>query len=492
MATALKIASLSKKFPGVKALDNVSFEVEEGTIHALLGENGAGKSTLIKIVSGRYTPDQGKISLFERDVRFSSPGEAQKAGISVVHQEINLVGTLTVAENIYLGRPYMKGMLVNWKTVREQAKKILDDIGINIETDRTVSSLSISEQQIVEICKALTNYTRIIIMDEPTASLTQKEIGILFNIIRSLKEKGITIIYISHRLDEVFEIADNLTVLRDGKHIDTRPVKGTDKPLLISLMVGRDLKEEFPKIKTSIGDTVLVVDKLSSQKKLSDISFYLKKGEILGIAGLVGSGRTELMRAILGIDGYDKGQVILNQKKVSFKKFNDAIQSGFAFVTEDRKRQGLILEMTVEKNITICAIKKIIVQGFLNRKKERELAKEYIDKLRILTPGLDTFVKFLSGGNQQKICIAKWLTLDSDIFIVDEPTRGIDVGAKAEIYKILNSLVGKGKSVIMISSELPELLGMCDRIYVMHEGKIKGELQRDEFSQQRILEMAIL
>jgi ribose transport system ATP-binding protein len=490
MAAALHISGITKRFSGVTALDNVSFDIEKGAVHALLGENGAGKSTLINIISGRFSADSGTVTLFDIPAQFSTPAEARKAGISVVHQEIFLVGTLTVAENIFLGRPYMKGRMVDWKTMRVEARKLLEGIGISIDVDRLASSLSISEQQIVEICKALTLNAKVIIMDEPSATLTEKEIRILFSIIYSLKAQGITIVYISHRLDEVFKIANRLTVLRDGKHITTRDMAGTDKTMLVSLMVGRSLGEEFPKVQREIGATILEVQGLSSEK-LSDVSFHLRKGEILGIAGLVGAGRTELMRAILGIDQFHTGRILLNGIAVSFKNFRQAIQRGFAFVTEDRKRQGLVHSMSVKHNITLCAIDQIVSCGFLNSGKERELAVHYSNRLRISVSALDAQVMNLSGGNQQKVCIAKWLPLDSTIFIIDEPTRGIDIGAKIEIYKILNSLVSEGKSVIMVSSEMPELLGMCDRIYVMHEGKIAGELEWSEATQEKIMNLCV-
>ena len=344
MAAVIKVCSVSKQFPGVKALDNVSFEVEEGTIHALLGENGAGKSTLIKIISGKYSMDSGSIEIFGQKVKLASPKEAQMAGISVVHQEINLVSTLSVAENIFLGKPFKKGLLIDWKKIYRESEEILKEIGIKIDVEKRVSMLSVSEQQIIEICKALTYDARIIIMDEPTASLTGKEINILFSIIRSLKEKGITIIYISHRLDEIFEIADQLTVLRDGKYIGTRNVAQTDKSTLISLMVGRELGEEYPKIEVPIGEPVLEVSGLSNKKGLKDISFYLKRGEILGIAGLVGSGRTELMRAILCIDGYEKGQVTVKEKLQLLKDLKMQLETNLRLLRRIENNKAWFLE----------------------------------------------------------------------------------------------------------------------------------------------------
>ena len=486
----LSLENISKSFPGVQALDDVSIKIKRGSIHALLGENGAGKSTLIKIISGVYKADKGTMKINGELVDISNPREAQNYGIAVVHQELSLAEPLSVAENIFLGKLFKKGILTDWKRVHSEAKKLLGSLGTDYDTTSVVRNLSISQQQVVEICKAMTYNAKIFILDEPTSALTDHEIERLFSIMKKIQSDGGTIIYISHRLEEIFEVCDELTVLRDGKYIGTKTVADSTKKELIKMMVGRELSEEFPKIEVPIGDTVLDVKDFRTGENTKGADFKLRRGEILGFAGLIGSGRTELIRAVLGVDKAQSGKVNLNGKEVSYKKFPDAIKDGFGFITEDRKRQGLVLGMPVRNNISLAAMKKVSKSGFISFEKESKAAKELIDKLRISTPSDSTQVKYLSGGNQQKAVIAKWLLVDSEIVIVDEPTRGIDVGAKIEIYKILNSFVLEGKSVVMISSVLPELMGMCDRIYIMHEGSIKGMLERNEFSSEEILNIA--
>ncbi|MCL1895260.1 MAG: sugar ABC transporter ATP-binding protein [Clostridiales bacterium] len=486
----LRFENISKAFPGVQALSEVSIDVKKGTIHALLGENGAGKSTLTKIISGIYRADSGEMTLEGQLVEPGNPREAQALGISVVHQELNLVDTLTVAENIFLGKLHKRGAFTDWNTVFAEAGKLIDDLGVSLAPQDVIKDLTIAQQQVVEICKAMTYNAKLFILDEPTATLTVNEIEKLFDIMRRIQRGGGTIIYISHRLEEVFEVCDELTVLRDGKSIGTKVVAETNKAELIRMMVGRELHEEYPYVETPIGETVLEIKGLVREGKTEKADFYLRKGEILGFSGLVGSGRTELMRAILGIDRYSEGEVLLHGKKVRYRLFSEAIKDRFGFITEDRKRQGLVLGMSVERNITLASLKSVSRFGFITFRKEAEVAKEYIGKLRVMTPSEKVDVKQLSGGNQQKVVLAKWLFVNSDIIIVDEPTRGIDVGAKVEIYKLLNDLTAEGKSVIMISSDMPELIGMCDRIYVMHEGRIKGELDRGVFSSERILQTA--
>jgi len=486
----LSLENISKSFPGVRALDDVSFEIKRGTIHALLGENGAGKSTLIKIISGIYKADSGTIKMNGVPAEIHSPREAQNHGIAVVHQELNLAEPLTVAENIFLGKLHKKGIFTDWKKVHREANGLLENLGMTIDTSSVVGSLSISQRQVVEICKAMTYAAKIFILDEPTATLTAYEIEKLFSIMKRIQQDGGTIIYISHRLEEVFEVCDELTVLRDGKYIGTKSVSESTKNDLIKMMVGRELSEEFPKIETTIGDVLLDVEDFRCGKTPTGVGFQLRRSEILGFAGLIGSGRTELIRAILGADKADGGSVKLDGKAVNYKKFPEAIKDGFGFITEDRKRQGLILEMPVKNNISLAAMRKVSKFGFVSNRKENATALDYINKLRISTPSADAQVNHLSGGNQQKVVIAKWLLVDSRIVIVDEPTRGIDVGAKVEIYNILNSFVQEGKSVIMISSAMSELIGMCDRIYIMHEGRIKGMLNRSEFSSETILKIA--
>lgn len=491
----LRIKNISKYFPGVKALDDVSFDVRKGDIHALVGENGAGKSTLIKILSGVYSADKGSFDFKGKEVNVNSPLEAQMLGMSVVHQELKLVETLTVAENIFLGRPPVNKnnkivQLVNWRKLYKEAQQLLDQLNVKIDMNATVNKLSVAQQQIVEICKALSFNAELIIMDEPSATLTEKELDILFNILKMLKEKGVTIIYISHRLEEVFELADRVTVLRDGMHIKTADVKDVDRKALISSMVGRELENEYPKQAVEITDTLLEVKNLNRTGVLENINFQLKKGEILGIAGLVGAGRTELARTIFGADKKSSGEIYIRGKKVEINDVTDAIEKKIGLVPEDRKLHGLVLGMSVKQNTSLVGIDKILKNGIINDSLEKKLALDYIDKLRIVTPDEERVVKNLSGGNQQKVVLAKWLAVDSDILIFDEPTRGIDVGAKAEIYRLICNLASEGKGIIMISSELPELIGMCDRILVMHDGRITGEVDRDSFSQEIIMEYA--
>ncbi|MDD3840815.1 MAG: sugar ABC transporter ATP-binding protein [Clostridia bacterium] len=491
----LRIKNISKYFPGVKALDGVSFDVRKGDIHALVGENGAGKSTLIKILSGVYSADKGSFDFKGKEVNVNSPLEAQMLGMSVVHQELKLVETLTVAENIFLGRPPVNKnnkivQLVNWRKLYKEAQQLLDQLNVKIDMNATVNKLSVAQQQIVEICKALSFNAELIIMDEPSATLTEKELDILFNILKMLKEKGVTIIYISHRLEEVFELADRVTVLRDGMHIKTADVKDVDRKALISSMVGRELENEYPKQAVEITDTLLEVKNLNRTGVLENINFQLKKGEILGIAGLVGAGRTELARTIFGADKKSSGEIYIRGKKVEINDVTDAIEKKIGLVPEDRKLHGLVLGMSVKQNTSLVGIDKILKNGIINDSLEKKLALDYIDKLRIVTPDEERVVKNLSGGNQQKVVLAKWLAVDSDILIFDEPTRGIDVGAKAEIYRLICNLASEGKGIIMISSELPELIGMCDRILVMHDGRITGEVDRDSFSQEIIMEYA--
>lgn len=488
----LAIHNVSKSFPGVKALDDVSFNVEKGTVHALVGENGAGKSTLIKVLAGIYKNDLGQVFVNDKLLKLKTPSDATNAGISVVHQELKLSETLSVTENIFLGNlSYTKSKLVDWKTMRKKAKELINDLGMDMDVDVNVDTLTVARKQIVEICKAITLNCKLIIMDEPSATLTEKELKVLFNVISKLKSEGITIMYISHRLDEIFNIADNVTVLRDGKCIDTVPVKSVDKKMLVSMMVGRVLENEYPKESVDIGDTIFEVKHLNRKNVLHDISFNVRKGEVLGIAGLVGSGRTELVRAILGIDSFDSGEMILNGKAIKHKHFKDAIRNEFGLVPEDRKQQGLIQEFSVKENICLVSIDKIIKGGVVLSKLENKYAREYIKKLKVSTPSINTEVKYLSGGNQQKVVVAKWLMQDSEIIFLDEPTRGVDVGAKVEIYKLINILVKNGKTIVIISSELPEVLGMSDRVIVMHEGKIAGEISREEASQEKIMALCV-
>ena len=486
----LTLKNISKEFPGVKALDDVTINIERGTIHGLVGENGAGKSTLIKVLAGIYQPNAGEIILEGKPCRFGSPIEARHAGISVVHQEIKLAEPLSVAENMFLGNVMMKGGLVDWKGMRRSAQNIVDDLGMDIDINAQVSSLTVAKKQIVEIMHAINNNSKILVMDEPSAVLTDRELEVMFRIVKQLREKGITIIYISHRLDEIFGLCNNVSVLRDGRHIDTIPVSSVDKQQLINMMVGREMGQEYPKEPAPIGETILEVRNLS-RGFVKDVSFEVKAGEVFGISGLVGAGRTELARAVLGIDKLDAGEVYVRGKKVHYHTFANAIHDGLGLIPEDRKLQGLVQIMSVKRNTTLVNLKRVIKGGVIRESLEQSLSKEYAEKLHVVTPSMETEVQYLSGGNQQKVVIAKWLFQNSEILFLDEPTRGIDVGAKAEIYRLINQMVKEGKTIIMISSEMPELLGMCDRIMVMHEGHKMGELDAAEATQEKIMALCV-
>lgn len=482
----LTLKNITKEFPGVKALDDVTINIERGTIHGLVGENGAGKSTLIKVLAGIYQPNKGEIILDGKPCRFNSPIEARRAGISVVHQEIKLAEPLSVAENMFLGNVQLKNGLVDWKGMRRRAREIVEDLGMDIDINAQVSSLTVAKKQIVEIMHAINNNSRILIMDEPSAVLTDRELEVMFRIVKQLRDEGITIIYISHRLDEIFGLCSNVSVLRDGCHIDTIPVASVDRQGLINMMVGREMGQEYPKEVGNVGGTILEVKNLS-RGILQDISFEVKSGEVFGISGLVGAGRTELARAILGIDKPESGEVYVRGKKVHYRTFADAIRDGLGLIPEDRKLQGLIQIMSVKRNTTLVNMKRVLRAGVISSSLEEKLSKEYTDKLHVVTPSMETEVQYLSGGNQQKVVIAKWLFQNSEILFLDEPTRGIDVGAKAEIYRLINRMAKEGKTIIMISSEMPELLGMCDRIMVMHEGHKMGELNAAEATQEKIM-----
>ena len=482
----LTLKNITKEFPGVKALDDVTINIERGTIHGLVGENGAGKSTLIKVLAGIYQPNKGEIILDGKPCRFNSPIEARRAGISVVHQEIKLAEPLSVAENMFLGNVQLKNGLVDWKGMRRRAREIVEDLGMDIDINAQVSSLTVAKKQIVEIMHAINNNSRILIMDEPSAVLTDRELEVMFRIVKQLRDKGITIIYISHRLDEIFGLCSNVSVLRDGCHIDTIPVASVDRQGLINMMVGREMGQEYPKEVGNVGGTILEVKNLS-RGILQDISFEVKSGEVFGISGLVGAGRTELARAILGIDKPESGEVYVRGKKVHYRTFADAIRDGLGLIPEDRKLQGLVQIMSVKRNTTLVNMKRVLRAGVISSSLEEKLSKEYADKLHVVTPSMETEVQYLSGGNQQKVVIAKWLFQNSEILFLDEPTRGIDVGAKAEIYRLINRMAKEGKTIIMISSEMPELLGMCDRIMVMHEGHRMGELNAAEATQAKIM-----
>ena len=487
----LVLRNVSKSFPGVKALSNVNLDLKRGEVHALIGENGAGKSTLMKILSGAYKKDEGQIFIDGKEVSIESPRMAEQLGIAIIYQELNLMNGLSVAENIYIGRQPKKRGAISWKTMYKQAQLLLDSLGISIDVKRKVGSLSVAQQQMIEIAKAIGLDAKVVIMDEPTSSLTTQEIQILFSIIKRLKKQQVSIIFISHRLDEIFEISDRLTVLRDGQYIGTKNTKDTDRNELISMMIGRELTQQYPARESRIGDILLQVKNLSGVTKIKDVSFEVHRGEVLGFAGLVGSGRTETMRLIFGADTRKSGAIILNNKEIRANNPRNSIRSGIGFVTEDRKGEGLLLPFTVSFNISLIAIEKIKKWRILNMKLDIEAAKKYVDELRIVTPSVRQKVVFLSGGNQQKVVLSKWLFSDSEVIIMDEPTRGIDVGAKREIYEIINRLASEGKAVIVVSSELEEVMGICDRILIMREGSVAGEVMKEDFSQQLITEYAV-
>lgn len=486
----LEMKGITKTFPGVVALENVSLGVCKGEVHALIGENGAGKSTLMKILSGIYQANCGDIYLDGEKVVMSGVKDAQEKGISIISQEFNLINTLSIAENIFLGR-FNNSNIINWKVLNQKAQDLLNKLGFSFNVNTIVGKLGAAEKQLVEIAKALSFSARIIVMDEPTSSLTKNEEEMLFNIIRKLKEDGITTIYISHKLEEIFRICDTVTILRDGKVIDVNPVSTITRDEIIEKMVGRTIDMNFPKRSVAPGEIVLSVKNLVRPKLLHNISFDLHKSEILGIAGLVGSGRTELAEALFGAAKVSTGTMVIKGKKVVLRSTRDGKENSIGMLTEDRKETGLVLDFSVAKNISITNLHEVSSRFLLDSKKEKATAQKYIDQLNIKTPSTNQSIVNLSGGNQQKVVLAKWLFSNVDILILDEPTRGIDVGAKYEIYCLMNKLVEEGKSIIMISSELPEVLGMSDRILVMHEGHISGELEGKEMLAENVMQYAI-
>lgn len=486
----LHLKNITKTYPGVVALKDVTIEIKKGEIHALVGENGAGKSTLIKTCTGAVIPDRGQIIIDGKEFSAMSPKLSVENGIAVIYQEFNLVGQLSVAENIYLGRAIRNGITINRKAMVEGARKIFDQFNIKINPNELVSNLTVGYQQIVEIAKAISQNAKILIMDEPSAPLTKAEAEAMYLIVDKLKASGVTIIYISHRMDEIFRLSDRVTVMRDGEKIKTLNTSETNLDEIVKLMVGRELKETYPVRNTRVTDETLLEVKNLTGNGVSNISFTIKRGEILGLAGLIGSGRTELAELIFGVKQKESGQIIFKGKEILPKTPRDAIDCGIALVPEDRKSKGALLDIDIKGNISMPIIEKISKVFVVNNKREREIANEYKESIRIKTPSLEQKVKNLSGGNQQKVIIAKWLATDPDLIIFDEPTRGIDVGAKSEIYKLVNSLVESGKTILMISSEMEELMGMSDRIVVLAEGKMTGTLTRDEFDQEKIMSYA--
>jgi ribose transport system ATP-binding protein len=485
---------IDKSFPGVHALDHCEFELRAGEVHALVGENGAGKSTLMKILAGVYSKDDGVILFKGQEVEIPTPRTAQDLGISMIHQELNLMGHLTVAQNIFIGREPRTRIrfVLDEKAINKQAKDLLDIIHLDLDPRMKVSKLSIAKQQMVEITKALSFNSEVLIMDEPTAALTESEIEELFSIIRKLKEQGVGIVYISHRLEELKVISDRITVMRDGHYIDTVLTEETTRDEIISMMVGRTIYETAPELPENANmEHILEVKDINRSNVLQDISFDLNKGEILGFAGLMGAGRTEVARAVFGADPIDSGEIYIHGIKVQIKSPGDAVAHGIGYLSEDRKRYGLSLKQDVETNVVMASYDKFLgLVGWVKTKETSSTAEKYVNALAIKTPSIKQLVKNLSGGNQQKVVIGKWLTADTEILIFDEPTRGIDVGAKSEIYKLLNDLAAQGKSIIMISSELPEILRMSHRIVVMCEGRITGVLSAEEADQESIMQLA--
>jgi len=487
----LEMVNISKSFPGVRALNKIDFRVKKGTIHALVGENGAGKSTLMKILIGMYRPDEGEIIFDGKKFLHLDVAEALRLGISMVHQELTPIPYMTVAENIGLGREPGGKVFVNDKELNEKAKEALKHLGEEIDPKKKMRDLSTAQIQIVEIAKAVSRNVSLIIMDEPTTALTKKEVENLFRLIRKLREQGISFVYISHRLEEIFEIADEVTVLRDGQLMGTGKIGDFDKETLIKMMVGREITQFFPKIQVDIGDVILEVKNLSLKGKFHDISFEVRRGEILGIAGLVGSGRSELMQSIFGVIPPDRGEIYKNKQRINIRSPEDAIRHGIAFLTEDRKRSGLFLPLSVLDNMVMPNLEKFEKWFFVSDRLAYAACEKLRKELDIKTPTLYQIVRNLSGGNQQKVVLARWLMRDAEILILDEPTKGIDVGAKAEIHHLMSRLAEQGRAIIMISSEMPEILGMSDRILVMHDGRITGVLDRKEADQEKVMALAL-
>jgi len=489
-AALLEMRGITKAFPGVKALTDVDFDVRPGEVHALVGENGAGKSTLMKILAGVYERDAGEVWLKGKPVHFTNPRQAQLAGIVTIYQELNQVPEMSVTENIFLGSELERGVVLQWSAMHDRAKELLAKLHLDIDPRLPIKQLGVGQQQMVEVAKALHQKADLIIMDEPTSSLSIREINDLFAIVRELKAAGVAIVYISHHLEETFAITDRITVLRDGRNVATKPTSELNIDSLVRLMVGRDLSEKYPKEIAPRGEEVLRVENLNRAGVLSDISFSVYAGEVLGIAGLVGAGRTELARAVFGADPIDSGQFYIKGRPVKIASPNDAIQHGIGLLTEDRKQQGLFLQMSVRDNIVMAVLKRLTKGPRVNRRKETEVTRFYIESMNIKAASQDQLAINLSGGTQQKVVLGKWMSTQPRVLIFDEPTRGIDVGAKVEIYKMMNQLAQQGVAIIMISSELPEILGMSDRVLVMRGGRIRGELTRAEATEEKIMEFA--
>lgn len=487
----LRMKNIRKTFPGVVALDDVSLDVRSGTVHSLMGENGAGKSTLMKCLIGMYTPDEGTVELAGDVMHFKNTKDGLEHGISMIHQELSPVPEMMVAENIWLGREQRGSFgLLSPKIIIDKTQELFNEWGIDINPRTRMKNLTVAKQQMVEIAKAISYDAKIIIMDEPTSAIPEREVAHLHKMIKRLTDFGVAIIYITHKMDEVFTISDDITIFRDGKHVGSYEAKDLNRDKLIQLMVGRELTDLFPKLEAEIGDIVLSVRNLNRGKLVRDVSFELRRGEILGIAGLMGAGRTEVLETIFGIERADSGEIWLDGKQLDIKQPSDAIKAGMALLTEDRKLNGIMGVLSVGDNITAASLPRYSPKGVLNIGQMRRDSEDQREKLRIKTPSLRQLIQNLSGGNQQKALISRWLLTLPEVLMIDEPTRGIDVGAKSEIHRLMSMLAQEGKAIIMVSSELPEVLGMSDRILVMHEGRISGELSREEANQESVMHLA--
>ncbi|MEZ5087014.1 MAG: sugar ABC transporter ATP-binding protein [Tessaracoccus sp.] len=487
----LEMEGIRKTFPGVVALDNVQLAVRKGTVHSLMGENGAGKSTLMKVLIGMYVPDDGTVRLNGKEVSFTSTRDGLAAGISMIHQELSPVPEMTVAENIWLGREPRGGLgLVDHKLMVRKTQELLDHWGLDINPRAQMKNLTVARQQMVEIAKAISYDAQIIIMDEPTSAIPEREVAHLHTMITRLTDSGVAIVYITHKMDEVFKISDDITIFRDGKYVATKLASELTRDTLIQLMVGRELTDLFPKLEAEIGEVLLSVRNLNRGSLVKDVSFDVRKGEIVGFAGLMGAGRTEVLETIFGITPADSGEIVINGQKLDIRQPKDAIAANIGLLTEDRKLNGILGVLSVGDNMIVAALPRYSPNGFLELGRIRKDCDEQKTAMRVKTPSLNQLIKNLSGGNQQKALIARWLLTVPDILMIDEPTRGIDVGAKSEIHRLMSSLAQQGKAIIMVSSELPEVLGMSDHILVMHEGRISGELSREEANQERVMHYA--
>ncbi len=487
----ISMENIYKAFGTNQVLTGVDFELVAGEVHALMGENGAGKSTLMNVLTGLHSLDKGSIIIDGKETYFASPKEAERAGITFIHQELNIWPEMTVLDNLFIGKELKSAFgLLKTKEMKTLAKEQFDKLAVSIPLDKEAGACSVGEQQMIEIAKALMTDAKIIIMDEPTAALTEREIEKLFQVIASLKKDGVSIVYISHRMEEIFAICDRITVMRDGKTVDTKAIPETSFDEVVKKMVGRELTDRFPQRDSKIGETVLEVKGISKAGVFQDVSFSVRSGEIVGFSGLMGAGRTEIMRAIFGLDKLDIGEIWLNGERAVIKKPEQAVRLGIGFITEDRKDEGLILDFSIKENMVLPTLYSFAPKGIINEKSELDFVNMLIKRLTVKTQSAETRVGNLSGGNQQKVVIAKWVGIGPKVLILDEPTRGVDVGAKREIYQLMNELTSRGVAIIMVSSELPEVLGMSDRILVVHEGKISGELARAEATQEKIMTLA--